>query len=141
MDVQVNFWAVLLAAASSMVIGSMWYSQSAFGKAWVKLAKIKMDRTPRPSEMAWLLSSTFVASLLTAYILAHVTFLSNQFFQNSFLQDALTTGFWLWLGFVLTRFYVHDAFEGRTKWLTTLNVGHEFVTIMTIGLIIGVMGI
>src|ERR1700741_281142 len=110
MDVQVNVLAIFLAAASSMVVGSIWYSKSVFGTVWGKLAKVKMDGKPKPGEMAWLLGTTFVASLLMAYSLAHVTYLSNTFFQNSFMQDALATGFWLWLGFVVTRLYVHDAF-------------------------------
>jgi hypothetical protein len=91
--------------------------------------------------MALLLASTFVASLLMAYVLAHVSYLANTFFGNDFLQDALTTGFWLWLGFVATRLFVHDAYEGRRKQLTVLNISHEFVTIMIMALIIGWMGV
>ena len=139
--VEVNYLAVFLAAASTMVVGSIWYARGVFGSTWAKLAKIDLDKKVEPGQMAWLLSSTFVASLLTAYVLAHVAYLSNQFFQNSFLQDALTTGFWLWLGVVATRFYVHDSFEGRRKKLTALNTSHELVTIMLMALIIGILGI
>ena len=139
MDVQVNYLAVLLAAASSRVVGSVWYSKGVFGDLWAKLAKVDMSRKPKTSEMTWLLGSTFVASLVTAYILAHVTFLSHNFFNNSFLQDALSTGFWLWLGFTAARIYVHDAFEGRRKKLTLLNFAHELVTIEVMALIIGLL--
>ncbi|HSX02404.1 MAG TPA: hypothetical protein VLI05_03780 [Candidatus Saccharimonadia bacterium] len=37
------------------------------------------------------IAATVVVSLITAYILAHVAFLSNQFFHHSFLMDALGT--------------------------------------------------
>lgn len=141
MDVQINVWAVVFAAISSMVVGSIWYSKGVFGTTWGKLAKVDMSKTPKTSEMVRLLGSTFVASLVMAYVLAHVTYLSNTFFQNDFLQDALTTGFWLWLGFVATRLFVHDAFEGRRKRLTVLNICHEFVTIMVMALIIGWIGV
>ena len=141
MDVQINVWAVVLAAISSMVVGSIWYSKGVFGTTWGKLAKVDMSKAPKPSEMFVLLGSTFLASLLMAYVLAHVTYLSNAFFQNDFLQDALTTGFWLWLGFVATRLFVHDAFEGRPKKLTILNISHEFITIMIMAFIIGWMGV
>jgi hypothetical protein len=139
MDVDINYLAVLLAAASSMVVGSVWYARSVFGNTWAKLAGVKMDRKPKASEMGWLLGSTFVASLVTAYVLAHVTFLANSFFGNSFLSDALQTGFWLWLGFTATRLYVHDAFEGRRKKLTVLNAAHELVTFELMALIIGLL--
>jgi hypothetical protein len=141
MDVQINVWAVILAALSSMVVGSIWYSKGVFGSTWGRLAKVDMSKTPKANEMAVLLGSTLLASAVMAYVLAHVTYLSNTFFQNDFLQDALTTGFWLWLGFVATRLYVHDAFESRRKKLTVLNISHEFVTIMIMALIIGWMGL
>lgn len=141
MDVQINIWAVLLAALSSMIVGSIWYSKGVFGRTWGKLAKVDMSKVPNGNEMFILLGSTFLASALMAYVLAHVTYLSNSFFQNDFLQDALTTGFWLWLGFVATRLFVHDAFEGRRRKLTVLNIAHEFVTIMIMALIIGWMGV
>ena len=115
-------------------------SQGVFGRTWGKLAHVDMSKQPKAGQMLWQMGSTFVASLLAAYVLAHVAFLSNQFFQNSFLQDALSTGFWLWLGLVATRIYVHDVFEGRRKKLTLLNAAHELVTILVMSLIIGAMG-
>jgi hypothetical protein len=66
---------------------------------------------------------TIIVSFLTAYVLAHVTFLSHYFFQNSFLSAALSTAFWLWLGFTAARFITHDVFEGRPKLLTFRAIG------------------
>ena len=45
MDVQINGWAVLLAALSSMVVGSLWYMPATFGNAWQRLSKVKIDRS------------------------------------------------------------------------------------------------
>lgn len=141
MNVEVNYLAIFLAAASSMVVGSIWYAQGVFGNVWAKLAKVDMSKKIEPVQMTLLMLSVFLASLVTAYVLAHVTYLSNQFFANSFLQDALTTAFWLWLAFTAARIYTHDAFEGRRKKLTALNFGNEFVTIMIMALIIGTIGL
>ncbi|HUC20081.1 MAG TPA: DUF1761 domain-containing protein [Candidatus Polarisedimenticolaceae bacterium] len=139
MDVQVNLWAVILATVSSMVVGSIWYAQAVFGKTWIKLAKIDMSKDK--GSVFKPIAITLVVSFITAYVLAHVTFLSHEFFDNSFLQDALTTAFWMWLGFTATRFVTHDAFEGRPPKLTLLNVSHELVTFMVMGLVIGLMGV
>lgn len=139
MEVQVNFWAVLAAMVSSMVVGSVWYAQAVFGKTWIKLAKI--DMTKGSGSPLKPIVITAIVSFITAYILAHVAYLSNQFFNDSFLQDSLTTAFWLWLGFTAARFITHDAFEGRPTKLTVLNISHEFVTIMVMGLIIGLIGV
>lgn len=141
MEVSVNYWAVLLAAASSMVVGSIWYARGVFGNTWAKLAKVDMDKKVSGGQMATLMGLTFVASLVTAYVLAHVTFLSNQFFDNSYMQDALSTAFWLWLGFTAARILTHDLFEGRRKKLTLLTWGNELVTIMLMGVIIGWLGV
>jgi hypothetical protein len=139
--VEVNYLAVLLAAISSMVVGAAWYMPATFGSAWMKLAKVKMDKKMTAGQSVYMYGLTFVASLVTAYILAHVTFLSNTFFHHGFLQDALTTAFWLWLGLTAARFLVHDLFEGRPIKLTAINAGHELLTIMVMALIIGSMGV
>ncbi len=124
---------------SSMVVGSIWYARGVFGNTWIKLAKIDLKK---PGYPMWVpLVATAVVSLITAYILAHVAFLSNKFFGNSFLQDSLTTAFWLWLGFTAARFITHDAFEGRPWKLTLLTISHEFVTILIMAAIIGLMGV
>lgn len=135
MGVEVNYWAVLLATASSMVVGSVWYAKAVFGNAWIKLAKVNEKQMAKSGMKPILL--TVVVSFLTAYVLAHVTYLSNSFFHNSFMQDALTTAFWLWLGLVAARFITHDAFEGRPMRLTALNIAHELITLLVMAVIIG----
>ena len=140
MGVEVNYLAVLLAAVSSMVVGSIWYTPSVFGNTWMKLAKIEPKKQMSTSDklmFVWV----FLLSLLTAYVLAHVTFLSNSFFGHSFLQDALSTAFWVWIGFVVTRIVTHNMFDRRPGKLTWLALGNEFITIMVMGLIIGLLGV
>lgn len=140
MDVSVNYLAIFLAAASSMVVGSIWYAQGVFGKTWAKLAKVDMSKDVKGSDMTVLLGLTFLASLVTAYVLAHVAFLSNQFFKNDFIQDALMTAFFLWLGLTAARMYTYDLFEGRPSKLTLLSVGNELTTLLVMALVIGGMG-
>jgi hypothetical protein len=139
MGVEVNYLAVVLAMLSSMVVGSIWYARSVFGNIWIKLAKIDMKKNSGPIWRPILV--TAIVSLITAYVLAHVAFLSHKFFGNSFLQDSLSTAFWLWLGLTAARFVTHDAFESRPWKLTLLNISHELVTIMLMGLIIGLFGV
>jgi hypothetical protein len=141
MNVEVNYLAVFLAGASSMVVGSIWYAQSVFGSTWAKLAKVKIDKNVGGDQMFKLLGLTFLASLVTAYVLAHITYLSHQFFGNSFMQDAVTTAFWVWLGFTALRFWTHDMFEGRPSKLTVLNSANELITLVVMGLVIGAIGV
>jgi Protein of unknown function (DUF1761) len=135
MDVAINYWAVLLAAASSMVVGAIWYAGPVFGNTWAKLAKIDAKKAQSGAGMAMV--GAFLLSLLTAYVLAHVSYLSNHFFGHSFFQDAVSTAFWVWLGFVATRIVTHNIFEQKPGKLNLLAIGNEFVTIMLMGVIIG----
>jgi hypothetical protein len=139
MNVEVNYVAVVLAMLSSMVIGSIWYARPVLGNTWIKLAKIDLKK---PGYPMWVpLVGTVIVSLITAYVLAHVAFLSHRFFNNSFLQDAVTTAFWLWLGLTASRVITHDLFEGRPWKLTLITISHEFVTLLVMGLVIGLIGL
>jgi sterol desaturase/sphingolipid hydroxylase (fatty acid hydroxylase superfamily) len=138
MDVEVNWLALLLATASTMAVGSIWYMPKVFGTAWMKLAKIDQKAMAKRNPVKPLLL-TLAVSFTSAYVLAHVTVLAHAYFDNSYLTDALQTAFWLWLGMTAARFITHDAFEGRPTQLTLLNVFHELATFMVMGLIIGLL--
>jgi hypothetical protein len=140
MEVAINLWAVVLAAASSMVVGSIWYAKPVFGNTWLKLIG-KSDKDMAKGGMKPILV-TVVVSFITAYVLAHVTYLSYSFFtDSSFFGAALTTAFWVWLGFTAARVITHDAFEGRPMKLTAMTLGHELVTLLVMGAVIGWMGV
>ena len=141
MDVEVNYLAVLLAAVSSMVVGSIWYAPSVFGNTWMKLAKVDPKKQSDAKSMTILMGTTFLLSLLTAYVLAHVIFLANQYFGNSFFQDALSTSLWIWLGFVATRILTHNMFDQRPGKLTLLALANELITLVAMGAIIGWLGV
>lgn len=135
MDVAINWWGVILAALSTLVVGSIWYTKKAFGASWMKL----IGKTEKELATGGVrpIVVTVIVSLVTAYVLAHVTFLSHAFFNNSWMQDALSTAFWMWLGFVAARMITHDAFEHRPWRLTLMNAMHELVTLLVMGLVIG----
>lgn len=138
MNVEVNYVAILLAVVSSMIVGSVWYALPVFGKTWIKLARVDQKEAAKNGWRPILIG--VLAGAVTAYVLAHVAYLSNYYFGNSFLQDALTTAFWLWLGLTAARFITHDAFECRPLKLTMITIAHEFLTLMAMGAIIGFMG-
>ncbi len=133
--VEVNIWAVLLATASSMVLGVIWYAKGVFGATWQKLVKLDDKQMKEGSAKAIII--TVVASFITAYILAHLAFIVHMFFGDSFFKDSLLTAFWLWFGLSAARFIAHDAFERRPLQLTLMNISYEFVTLMVMGAIIG----
>lgn len=135
MEVQINWIAVFLAMVSSMVVGSIWYAKPILGEKWQKLVKLDDKKMQKGAVKA--MGITVVVSLITAFVLAHVTYLSYSFFDTSFMSAALTTAFWVWLGFTASRMITHDAFEQRDTKLTMMNITHELVTLLVMGLVIG----
>jgi hypothetical protein len=135
MLVDVNYWAVLVATLSTMVVGSIWYTPRLFGNYWMRVAKV--DNTADRSAVAAIIVTLFV-SFVSAWVLAIATQVAWLTFGGNYLLVAITTGLLLWAGFTAARFITHDAFEGRPAGLTILNIAHELVTVLIMALIIGV---
>ena len=133
---EINYWAVLLATLSSMVVGTIWYTPKVFGNYWMKAANITPSGNSKDAIRPIIL--TLIVSFITAWVLAGAAFISWDFYGGSFFVNALLTSVILWAGFTAARFITHDAFDGRTTGLTVLNVAHEFVTIVIMAIIIGV---
>jgi hypothetical protein len=136
---EINIWAVLLATLSSMVVGSVWYTPKVFGNYWMKVAKVSPSGDAKDAVKPILI--TLVVSFVSALVLAGSAAISQHFYGGNFLADTLITAVILWAGFTAARFITHDAFEGRPAGLTILNCAHELVTLVVMGLIIGLFGI
>jgi len=133
---EINYWAVILATLSSMVVGSIWYTPRVFGNYWMKAANITPSGEARDAIRPIVV--TVVVSFITSWVLAGAAFISWDFYGGSFFVNSLLTAIILWAGFTAARFITHDAFDGRPAGLTVLNVAHEFVTIVIMAIIIGV---
>ncbi|GAA1856720.1 DUF1761 domain-containing protein [Microbacterium koreense] len=133
---EINYWAVLIATASSMVVGSIWYSKKVLGARWAKLAGVDMDRPAASATIAIIV--TVLVSFVTAWVLAGATTIAWHFYGGVYFVAALVTSIALWAGFTAARFITHDAFEGRPTGLTVLNIAHELVTVIVMAIIIGV---
>ncbi|WP_309064825.1 DUF1761 domain-containing protein [Microbacterium sp.] len=133
---EINYWAVLIATASSMVVGAVWYAPKVFGTRWSRLAGVDMDRPANSATMA--IVTTVIVSFITAWVLAGASSIAWHFYEGSYFWAAVVTAVTLWTGFTAARFITHDAFEGRSTRLTTLNIGFELVTLLVMAIIIGV---
>lgn len=141
MEVPVNYFAVLLAGIASMAVGFFWYSKAGLGKPWMQL-KGYTDATLKTAQAAMgkLYAISFVMSLLMAYMLAHVAYLSDAFFAKGMLHAGLSSAFFIWLGFVMPVQLTNQIF-GEKKWkLFGIDTGYQLASLVVMGLIIGWMG-
>lgn len=133
---EINYWAVLLAMISSMIVGSIWYTPKVFGTRWAKLANVDLSGSAKSA--VWPIVTTLIVSFVTAWVLAGASAIAWHFYEGSFFVAAVVTAILLWAGFTAARFITHDAFEGRPTALTTMNIAHELVTLVIMALLIGV---
>ena len=82
---EINYWAVLIATASSMVVGSIWYARKVFGTRWAKLANVDMDRPGASAVMPIVV--TVVVSFITAWVLAGATAIAWHFYGGGVPLD------------------------------------------------------
>jgi len=136
---EVNLWAVLFATASTMVVGSLFYSPKVLGSRWMALAHVDRDRVASRGVIPIVV--TVLVSFVTAWVLAGATWIAHSFYDGGFLRDALLTGVFLWAGFTAARVITHDAFEARPAALTALTISHELVTVLVMALVIGLVGV
>ena len=57
------------------------------------------------------------------------------------IAGGLTTGFFLWLGFVATTMTVNHRFQGKGWALTAIDGGHWLAVLLVQGAIIGAFGV
>lgn len=121
-DVPINYWAVLVSGIAFMAIGYVWYGPL-FGNLWLKVMdKTKEELNSSMMPMVW----SFVAALVTSYILAHMISLVGAVSMS----DALVTAFWLWLGFVAAATLTNSLYEGVKSTRVILFVGYELVAML-----------
>jgi hypothetical protein len=133
---EINYWAVLLAMISTLIVGSIWYTPKVFGTRWAKLANVDMTGSARSA--VWPIVTTVIVSFVTAWVLAGASAIAWHFYEGSFFVSVVVTSILLWAGFTAARFITHDAFEGRPTALTTMNIAHELVTVLVMAVLIGV---
>jgi hypothetical protein len=140
LTIEVNYVAVVVAAIVSMVIGFLWYSPMILGKPWMKEKGYTPEALKKEqSKMGKFYALSFVAALVTAYVLTHIITLSKNFYSYPDLQTGLTTAFWLWLGFILP-VQLADQIFGEKNWkLLSINTGFQLVSLLAMGVVITLM--
>ena len=77
---------------------------------------------------------TFLAWLLTAYVLSHIV----DYAMATTVFQGLQTGIWIWLGFMVTYEVIHGLFESRDFRLYFINSGYHLVALLIMGSMLAV---
>jgi len=134
----VNYMAVFLAAVASMVLGFLWYSKMLLGGPWMKLKGYsESELKAEQKKMGPLYGISFVMALLTAWVLSMVMTFAMQYMGTEKLMTGLTTGFWMWVGFMLPVQATNTIF-GDKKWqLLGIDTGYQLASVLLMGAVLG----
>ena len=138
-----NYWPILIAAIASFAFGAVWYG--ALSRQWMaarglsaadmEKAKARWARSPCPIIIA------FVALLIMAWMFAGVLLHLARGGMAMSVRAGMISGFFLWLGFVITTMAVNHAFQGAKRSLTLIDGGHWLGVLLIQGAILGWWGV
>lgn len=132
---QINWLAVLLAFAASMVIGFVWYMPAVLGNRWMAaIGKTEEDlKNIGGGAGIWL--PMMLAAALTAVLLAVLI-------ARLGLDNAVAGGLFALVAGLVFRaggHVIHNGFAGRPAAVTLIDSGHDLVAMAVSGAIIGGM--
>jgi len=131
---QINYIAVVVAAVAGFLLGWGWYM--VFGKVWMAGLGRRKEDCDKAMPIAPMVIAG-VSCLVMAYMLAG---LMGHIDQVSVRGGAIS-GFFVWIGFVLTTIATTQAFEGLKPVVTAIDAGHWLAVLVLMGAIIGAFGV
>lgn len=126
----INWVAVVVAAAANMVIGAVWYSKLLFGPFWQKRVNLS-DKDIRKNMNTGMVAAAVLA-LIMSFILAHFV----SYAQDTTVWEGASTGFWVWLGFIMPVLGMSVVYIRRGKKLFLVNAGGLLITVVVMAAIL-----
>jgi hypothetical protein len=128
-----NYYAILIAAVASLVIGSLWYSPFAFGHVWLRLRGKDVREADGMRMPASNMFIEFLCVLVTAYVLAILTTV----FGSHTVYATVLLGIIIWVGFYVTTLLSEVVWEEKPFELFLLNAGLRLVTTVVMTVVVG----
>ena len=131
--VEVNYMAVLVATVVAFGVGFTWYHPSVFGTMWMRLSGITpaMANEGKQNMMQSMVLG-FVATLVSAYVLAHFVAV----WDAVDFMGALQLGFWVWLGFQMPMVLGSVLWDRKPWALFALNGAYWLVSTVVMAVVL-----
>ena len=131
MEYHINYLAVLVSAVVYFIIGAVWYS-ALFGKIWMKHIAIPEEELRKGAAAAYIVS--FISMLVMTFVMAHVI----DYAKSTTVWGGILSGFFCWLGFVITTSTTIKMFEHKKIQLHLIDNGYHLVGLLAAGIILSV---
>lgn len=137
----VNYWAVIVAAISTIIVGSIWYGPL-FGKIWTEgMGFTKMDPAQQAAmkkAMMGMYLQQFICSIVTAGVFAYILSALRIAMPDSMtgIMAGVQGGFWIWLGFYLPVKYGEKLWANKGFKLFAIDISYSLVMLVVMGMIL-----
>ncbi len=130
---EINFWAVLVCAVASFMVGGVWYGL-VFAKTWVSVHGFSEDQV---ASMAKKQGRNFAIFFATDLVMATViSMLAVNLGGASAVQGA-ALGLLIWVGVSATTVAAKNAACNKSLSAYLIDCGHELAALLVMGAIIG----
>lgn len=134
-EIHVNYIAILVVGVISFFIGAFWYSPLLFAKHWIKATGKTQEEIKKGSgATAYVL--TFVAWLITSYVLAVIIDYSVDVYSTPQFLYGILAAFLCWFGFVAAISLIHNLFAQRPTVLWLIDSGYVLMALLISGAIL-----
>lgn len=127
---EINYWAVLVSALATFILGSLWYTPALFGNTWMKELGFTKEGMSN-GNMFKIFGVALLLMLIIAFNLA--AFIGPE----ADWQFGMTAGALAGIGWVATAIGINYLFERRSIKLWLINAGYMVVSFTMMGTIIG----
>ena len=133
----VNYIAVIIAALAGFGLGAIWYTVLA--KPWMHAigkteAECKQQQgSAKVVPFAIAIVALFIMALMLAGVMGHLGDIT--------IRGGVISGFFVWLGFVITTMGVNHAFGGASPKLTLIDGFYWLAVLLIQGAVIGAFGV
>ncbi|HSB27918.1 MAG TPA: DUF1761 domain-containing protein [Pyrinomonadaceae bacterium] len=128
---RINYFAVLVAALSTFVLGGLWYSPALFGKAWMRVNNFSESDVAGFSKarmFGWSFFFALVMSLNLAMFLAT---------PGTNVVWGMAAGALTGVGWVAMAIAIVGVFENKSWGYIAINGGYMIVAFVVMGAILG----
>lgn len=156
--IQINFWAIFVAALIPLIVGFIWYNPKVFGSVWMKEAGLSEEKI-QGGNMGFVFVFAVILSFLVAFFLQMVTIhqfgavgmvggdeMNAKDSYAAFMKDygmayrsfghGALHSFMAGAFFVFPMFAINAMFERKSWKYTMINTAYWTVTITIMGGII-----
>jgi hypothetical protein len=131
---EVNWLAVLVAAAATFAIGALWYSPLLFAKPWMRARGYTPDRLEAMRSSA---GRAYAVSFVSYVVMGVVFSILLSLTGATSAVAGAWVGFLVWLGFAFTIGLTRNAFSDETFTAFTIDAGYQLVYLLVMGSILG----